>query len=417
MRPRRQRRALHLTENGNYVMQDKKIKILHCTKALTFGGELTILRRTIPYLDPERFDNIVCGIRSRADEVGEFADLGVPVFALNAGSRVNVLKGALAVARLIRREKVDLIHTQVFGNEREVHLASIFTRTPVVGSLTTTFDPRLQAGGSRMREYRGRATMAVTSALGKLAGASYIAPTEWVAESAVKHLRIDRKRITIAPWGIEPAPAENAGRDRAAVLRLRAGLGLDGAHPVLLNVGRLTAVKGQADLLRAMRHIVDALPSARLLIAGDGELNDELAGLIETLGLAEHVHLLGRRDDVTNLLRLSDIFVFGSHYEGLPHSVLEAMEAAMPIVAFDVPPLAEILSDPDSGLVVSPREPPEFARAVIRLAGDPALAEQLARQAHATVMERFDARKNAVLLEDVYDRIMWTAHPARNEAA
>ena len=376
-----------------------------------------MLRRTIPYLDPVRFDNIVCGIRSHDDEIGEFADLGAPVFALNAGSRVNVLKGALAVARLIRRERVDLIHTQVFGNEREVYLAALFTQTPVVGSLTTTFDARLQAGGHRMREYRVRATMAVASVLGKLAGASYVAPTKWVAESAVKHLRVDRARIAIAPWGIDLTTTDSSVRDQAATHRLRAGLGLDGAHPVLLNVGRLTAVKGQADLLRAMRHIVDAIPKARLLIAGDGELKDDLAELIKSLGLAGHVRLLGRRDDVSDLLRLSDIFVFASHYEGLPHSVLEAMEAARPIVAFDIPPLAEILTETGSGLVVGPRDPREFARAVIRLDGDPTKARELARRARATVAEKFDARKNVALLEGVYDKMMWNENPTSNEAA
>ena len=398
------------------VSGEGKIKVLHCTKALTFGGELSILSRTIPLLDPDRFENLVCGIRSGEEDIGEFADLGVPVHAPGARSRINVLQGAFALAGLIRRAGVDLIHTQVFGNEREVYLAGMLTGVPVLGSLSTTFDPRLQSGGNRWLEWRVRATQVLGSLLARASRARFIAPNEWVAESARRHLHIPRERISLVPWGITEKNFEVEPSAEGSGNRLRAGLGLTDAYPVLLNVGRLSAVKGHHDLLLSMRKIVDRLPSAKLLIAGDGELGTDLAAQVTELGLSKHVRLLGRRDDVAELLKLCDMFVFTSHYEGLPHSVLEAMAAAKPIVSFDIPPVAEMLGPSNSGLLIGQRDTALFSKAVAELASDPSAARAMGNRALAEVRDKFDARKNILLLESVYDRLASAELPVAESA-
>lgn len=396
--------------------RNRKIRILHCTSALTFGGELSILRRTIPLLDEVKFENLVCGIKSRDEDVGEFADLGVPVHALGARSRINVFRGAFSLARLVKRVKADVIHTQIFGNEREAYLAGMLTGVPVLGSLSTTFDPRLQAGGSRSLEMRIRATQALSSILARVSRSRFIAPNEWVAESARRFLHIADMRISVVPWGVDEMnpwakPTSSQARDA-----LRSELGIVEAHPVLLTVGRLVRVKGHMDLLQSMRYLVDRLPSVKLLIAGDGELADDLAVQVNRLGLSNHVKLLGRRDDIEDLLRLSDIFVFTSHYEGLPHSVLEAMAAAKPIVSFDIPPVAEILKPTNSGLLVGSRDPELFARAIADLFGDPTEASAMGKRALDAVRDRFDARKNIHLLERVYERLVPANHSVAESA-
>lgn len=105
--------------------------------------------------------------------------------------------------------------------------------------------------------------------------------------------------------------------------------------PIVVTVGRLTRQKGQWHLIRAFTEIVKKFPTAKLIIAGQGELDDYLKGLTEKLELSNNILFIGFTTNPYNVIRLSDVFVLSSLYEGLPTSLIEALTIGTPCVTCD----------------------------------------------------------------------------------
>ena len=125
-----------------------------------------------------------------------------------------------------------------------------------------------------------------------------------------------------------------------------------------------------------------------------------------TLGLQNHVGFLGQREDIPSLLQMSDIFVFSSHYEGIPNAVIEGQAAGLPVVAFRIPGLEEVMEDGKSGLVVEPRDVFQFGNAVVQMARHQSLASSMGERGQQIVREKFDIRNNTKKLEDLYERLL-----------
>lgn len=119
---------------------------------------------------------------------------------------------------------------------------------------------------------------------------------------------------------------------------------------VFLNVSRLLDRKGQLDLIRAFKKIKEKNSSSRLLIAGEGPYRNVLEKEINDLNLENEVTLLGNRNDIPDLLRMCDFFVFPSHFEGLPGALIEAMISRTPIIASDIPENLECVEE-DSAFI------------------------------------------------------------------
>lgn len=132
--------------------------------------------------------------------------------------------------------------------------------------------------------------------------------------------------------------------DQATHEEAKSKLGFTG-RPIICHVGRFIPVKNHAFLFNVFAHVLEDVPNAVLLLAGRGELEEPLRELAEELKISNSVSFLGVVDDVSPLLRASDIFVFPSIKEGLPLAVVEAQAAGLStVVSSGVPELA-IMSD------------------------------------------------------------------------
>jgi glycosyltransferase involved in cell wall biosynthesis len=105
--------------------------------------------------------------------------------------------------------------------------------------------------------------------------------------------------------------------------------------PVIINMGRLTKQKSQWHLIRAFKKVKGAVPSAKLVILGTGELEQELKKTAEDLGLGKDVHFLGWQKNPFKFLARANVFALSSLWEGLPYVVLEAMACGLPVVSVD----------------------------------------------------------------------------------
>lgn len=176
---------------------------------------------------------------------------------------------------------------------------------------------------------------------------------------------------------------------------LREELGLSPAAPVLLVLAALAEAKGHADLLAAAVTLLPRFPELQLLFAGEGSERDALATRAAALGLQDHVHFLGLRDDIADLLAVAALLVLPSREEGLGSSLIEAMLAGTPVLGTTAGGIPELIGPRDGeeavGWLVPPAEPAALAAGIA--AALQAGPEQERRAALATrrALRRFTA--------------------------
>ncbi|HVY47427.1 MAG TPA: glycosyltransferase, partial [Minicystis sp.] len=198
--------------------------------------------------------------------------------------------------------------------------------------------------------------------------------------------------------------------DRAA---RRAALGVPEGAWVVGALGRLSSEKAHANLLRAMAPLRARVPSAVLLLAGDGPLRGELEALARELGLGDRVRFLGQlaelaregEIDTHTFLGVLDAYALPSDTEGTSLSLLEAMACGAPVVATAVGGTPSIVEDGVTGRLVPPRDPEALARALAATHDDARASRQLARKAREAVATRYSLRAMVDDYADLYERL------------
>ena len=189
----------------------------------------------------------------------------------------------------------------------------------------------------------------------------------------VQRIRPDKLRVI--DNGIDfadlPPPAPTV------IEQLRGELGLTRENFVVTMVARLHPQKDHECLLRAAAAVAGDLPAMRVLLAGAGALEAELAKRISALGLGAQVRLLGERRDVAAILALSDLFVLSSRWEGMPNAVLEAMAVGLPVLATRVDGIVDVVRDGETGILVPAGDDRAVAAALLTLGNDPARRQVL----------------------------------------
>jgi len=179
----------------------------------------------------------------------------------------------------------------------------------------------------------------------------------------------------------------------------------DGAR-IVGTVGRLIERKGHRDLLTAWPAVRKHCPKAHLLLIGGGPERESLERYATELGCHKSVHFLGFRDDVPALLDSMDMFVFPSHFEGLPGALIEAMAAGLPIVTTPVTGNAELVDNYRNGLYVAAHSPAEIEWALVRLLENQSLATSLGEVAEAEAQRRFSLNHMVTGFERLYDTVL-----------
>jgi len=210
-------------------------------------------------------------------------------------------------------------------------------------------------------------------------------------------------RTCLIPNGVDVrrfVPAEPAERTG-----LRSRLGIPQAVPVALFVGRLERRKGLDILLAAWADLLRRGTPPHLLIAGPGDAA-AWGREANALGLRDRITFLGGREDVADLYRAADLFVFPSRGEGCSNAVLEAMASALPVVLADVAGNREaVREDGKAGWLVPAEDPAALAEAVATLTASPALRRELAASARERVLERFDIDRVGAQYLSLYEAL------------
>ncbi|MGW2299909.1 glycosyltransferase [Streptomyces sp. NPDC001809] len=168
--------------------------------------------------------------------------------------------------------------------------------------------------------------------------------------------------------------------------------------PTVVCVGRLCRQKGQDVLLAAWPAVLAEVPTARLVLVGDGPDGPRLRA-----AAGPSVRFTGAVDDTVPWFRAADVVVLPSRWEGMALAPLEAMAAGRPVVVSDVDGARESLPPAhEPQCLVPPEDPAALATALGRLLGRPELRHRLGREAHEHVLSRFDVRRTGAAVADVY---------------
>jgi len=201
-------------------------------------------------------------------------------------------------------------------------------------------------------------------------------------QAAASGIRLEN--MTVIPNGI-PATRTSAG----ARPKMRASLGLSDEDILLISVGRLVYQKGHEYLIAAMPQVIRESPAVRAVVCGEGPLRAQLEAQIKRLEVSESIRLLGNQRHISSYLAAADIFVLPSRWEGLPVALLEAMDAALPVVATRVEGVEEAIEDGAQGILVPPEDTRRLSEAICRLIGRPAERQRMGLAGRATVRDAY----------------------------
>jgi phosphatidylinositol alpha-1,6-mannosyltransferase len=200
------------------------------------------------------------------------------------------------------------------------------------------------------------------------------------------------ERLRVIRSGADLERFRLRGDARRARAEFGPELGLNGGGRTVLTVARLVPQKGIANALRAFALVSADYPDASYVIAGRGSQEEELRALVESLGLAGRVRLLGPvpYERMPLLHAAADVFLLTSRRtprwtENFPNACLEAMATGKPVIAGDVGGVPEMVRHGETGFLVDPEDPRAIAAALGRLLADPALAGAMGAAGRAYV--------------------------------
>jgi starch synthase (maltosyl-transferring) len=179
-------------------------------------------------------------------------------------------------------------------------------------------------------------------------------------------------------------------------------LGIPEEAHVALFIGRLVVQKGIPDLLNAAEWVISRCSDWHLALAGQGPCKAWIFDQITRRPQLEgRIHCLGARDDVPGLLKVADVLVLSSLWEGMPNAVLEAMAASRPVVATCVEGLEDLVIPGQTGWLVPPSDPLALGAALLNAALSPELCRTYGREGRTRVEREFSLER----VVRAYDRL------------
>jgi glycosyltransferase involved in cell wall biosynthesis len=382
-----------------------KIKIIHIITRLDRGGSSKMLLDIARGLSAAKYDiKIIAGFTINPHEdLSSFSKkTGIEILFVRTLRRdINALFDILALVRLwqiIKKEKPDIVHTHT-------------SKAGFLGRLAAKL-----AGGPKIiymphgNIFYGYAPMPFTKlfiilerfAAGfsdRIVTLTYIERSEFLQRG----IGTKGKFVTIHN-GIDIKACQIVNQEYA--LALRRELNIPSDCILITNISRLEPVKGLETFIRALSEAKKTVKDFKALIIGDGSLKDKLNLLTRKLALEDKVLFLGFREDIKEIIYLSDIVVDSALNEGLGLVLLEAGILGKPVVATKVGGIPEVVQDGKTGILVEARDAKALSQAMVRILRDSKLREAMSQQAKAWIagnfsfelmLEKFNALYEALL--------------------
>lgn len=333
---------------------NRRINVLVAADHAGYNGSIAgvgrYLLNTFPRIDRKCFKTIIVILRDTATLKFSFKNKGQKLIHLNR-KKFDPFT-LFDFVKLIRAERIDIIHLHQYGSSNFGRIAGKITGVP---NILHTHGPALnyppyQWIADRLLAKHTHFTIAVSEA---------------TKEDCIKKRAVNPKRILVLPNGIPIEDFESLPLEKRIALKHHWDIPLD--SQVVGTVTRFHKEKGNDYLLMAAAEVLQVIPNACFLFVGDGPLLERSKKLTQRLGIERNVIFTGFQNDVANILTLIDIMVIASTAEGYPQVLMEAMAVGRAIIATRVGGINEILINGATGLLVPPRDSHLLSRKIIYL--------------------------------------------------
>lgn len=400
-------------------MSESRTKVLHVLPDLAIGGGQQMVLRSAAAMDRDQFESYVCYFSPPHDLREAFSAAASSLqFFCEKGwwSRPMILR---KVVEFIRQNDIHIVHVhgtpadQFYGQVAAWKCGLPVVRTlhgmhfpsPTVADVFRRPRPRYVLHSLKRKWHSGLGKFLDRRTLNRVVAVSDAVHDSWTGY--LRSVGVTEDHVTVKYNGV-PVEQFAASAINGQVQRLRDAFQLQDAYPVLINVGRLSKAKGQDLLVDMMSLLVRQWPAAQLLLVGGGDAQAELEQQIERLGISASVQLVGQAygDDLCALLHLSDVFVFASHFEGMPLTLLEACAAGTAVVAVDLPGFSRIVKQGINGYLLPDRDADAMAQRISAMAGDRDTMRRMGEAGRQIICEQFDLRHFVRHLEEVYRSVL-----------
>lgn len=362
------------------------------------GSERQALQLTRLLRDSGRFDVRLACLDPHGVLRSEITDLQlgeIPAFPLTAFYNTNAFRQLRRFMNFLKSNEVQLLHTHDFYTNVFGMFGGALARVPArVASMRET-------GGMRTKGQQRLQRVAYSFAHQVLANSESVR-NELIRQgvpskkTAVIYNGIDQKRVTL-PTSCRRADSFG-----------RVGLepAMEGRNKCVTLVANMRhEVKDYPMFLHAARLVLDNVPQAAFLLAGEGELMPSLKSLAHELRIEDSTYFLGRCEQLAELLSISDVCVLSSKAEGFSNSILEYMAAGRPVVCTDVGGAREAIIDEVTGYLVPAGDAEAMASRIIELLKNPARSD-MGKAGQRVVREKFSLEAQLARTEELYERLL-----------
>lgn len=358
----------------------------------TLGGAESVLLNMIRLLPQDKFRCSLLTFELEPGSIFEKVSCSLHIFPMKRTYDFNAARMAVRLAKLIRSERVDIVHT-------------FFESSDIWGGFVTRMLTSAHLVSSRrdmgiLRSTRHRIAYRMMAAFPD----KILTVSSRVREFCIAADRVDPAKAITVYNGVELPPPRNV--DRGKELRLRQGFPDDAQ--IILTVANVRRVKGLDVLLRAAAKIGERNSRAFFVIAGgvlEEDYFQELQKLARNLNITGRIRFAGEQKPVQPLLEMSDVFVLPSRSEGFSNALIEAMASELPCIATNVGGNIEAIEDGINGLIVEAEDVGQLETAIFSLLEDQERAKEMAMAARRTVESRFSPERMIADIVSVYESL------------
>ena len=371
-------------------------KVFYLVDSLNVGGTEVQAVELAMRLSSERYAVTLGCLRARGPLLAKLKGSTVTVQEFYPKGGFDSLGGVyqmLRLARYLRREKFQIVHTHDFYSNVLGVPAALIARVPVIVSSQRDLG-HLDLYKTHRRVWLRRL---------QNMSAAVLTNANAVRDALLTENSLPPEKVRVIHNGVDVERFRRASRDRAW---LGLGQNTENEKWIVLVGSMYSDVKGHPWLIAAAQSIVREFPDVRFLLVGDGVQRTEFEKQAEQLGVGIHFSFLGRRDDVPPILTCCDIGVLPSRAEGLPNAVLEYLAAGLPTIATRVGGNMEIIRDGETGLLVPPEDASALSAAILRLLREQGLAAALARNGQSFVATNFSFQRMIERADQLYTELL-----------
>ncbi len=299
------------------------------------------------------------------------------------------------LARLIRREGIDIIHCQ--------HSKDLFTLV-LAQKLSRERCPILLS--KRVGSYITKKDMFHRFVYGNVD--RVFAISDVIHRNVLETTPVSPDRVITLHDAVD---TELFSLSRVSTTRVRQEFGYDDDTLVVGFVGRFSPGKGHEEFLKAASILSNKYGNIRFLIVGEASYGEQMyeqriRAMCTALRLDGIVTFAGYRTDIPDVMAAFDIFAFPSHAEAFGVALIEAMAMERPVVSTNCDGVLDIVVNGVTGLYVHPRDAQQLADAIEKLGADPALRRQMGKAGRRRVEEMFDQRHQVSRMEEIYYELL-----------